>query len=283
MLLTSMNPIRLFAWCVALCVMCAAPVLPAAAQARQRPVTGILLGDLTWQQAERVLTPETIVVIPLGAESKEHGPHLRLKNDFVLAEYFKRRVMARAAVVVAPTVNYHFYPAFVEYPGSTSLRLETARDVIVDICRSLARFGPKKFYVLNTGVSTIRALKPAQDLLAADGITMRYTDILTIGEEAEKAVRQQEGGTHADEIETSMLLYIDPSLVDMSKAAKDYHPQGTGGLTRDPKGTGTYSPTGIWGDATLATREKGRRVVEAIVEGMLKEIGVLKEMPAPKQ
>jgi creatinine amidohydrolase len=283
MLLTTMNSIDRVAWCVALCVMCAGPAFPAAAQARQQAVPGILLEDLTWQQAELVLTPETIVVIPLGAESKEHGPHLRLKNDFVLAEYFTRRVMARATVVVAPTVNYHFYPAFVEYPGSTSLRLETARDVIVDICRSLARFGPKKFYVLNTGVSTIRALKPAQDLLAAEGIVMRFTDILTIGEEAEKAVRQQEGGTHADEIETSMLLYIDPSLVDMSKAAKDYHPQGTGGLTRDPKGTGTYSPTGIWGDATLATREKGRRVVEAMVEGMLKEIGVLKEMPAPKQ
>jgi creatinine amidohydrolase len=283
MLATTMNPTNRVAWCVALCVMCAAPAFPPAAQTTQQPVPGILLGDLTWQQAERALTPETIVVIPLGAESKEHGPHLRLKNDFVLAEYFTRRVMARAAVVVAPTVNYHFYPAFVEYPGSTSLRLETARDVIVDICRSLARFGPRKFYVLNTGVSTIRALKPAQDMLAADGIVMRYTDILTIGEEAEKAVRQQEGGTHADEIETSMLLYIDPSLVDMSKAAKDYHAQGTGGLTRDPKGPGTYSPTGIWGDATLATREKGRRVVEAMVEGMLKEIGALKAMQSPKQ
>jgi creatinine amidohydrolase len=252
-----------------------------AAGAQDRPTPGIRLANLTWQEAERLLTPDTVVVIPLGAEAKEHGPHLRLKNDLVLAEFFTRRVMARAEVVVAPTVNYHFYPAFVEYPGSTSLRLETARDLIVDICRSLARFGPKRFYVLNTGVSTIRALKPAQDVLAADGITMRYTDILTIGEEAEKAVRQQEGGTHADEIETSMLLYIDPSQVDMSKAAKDYHPQGTGGLTRDPKGPGTYSPTGIWGDATLATREKGRRVVEAMVEGMLKEIEALRRTPAP--
>jgi creatinine amidohydrolase len=250
--------------------------------AQQKPVPGILLEDLTWQQAERVLTPDTVVMIPLGAESKEHGPHLRLKNDFVLAEYFKRRVMARAPMVVAPTVNYHIYPAFVEYPGSTSLRLETARDVIVDICRSLARFGPKKFYVLNTGVSTIRALEPAQDLLAADSIVMRYTDILTVGEEAENAVRQQEGGTHADEIETSMLLYIDPSLVDMSKAAKDYHPSGQGGLTRDPTGPGTYSPTGIWGDATLATREKGRRVVEAMVEGMLREVEALRTLSITK-
>ena len=56
---------------------------------------------------------------------------------------------------------------------------------------------------------------------------------------------------------------------------------GTGGLTRDPKGKGTYSPTGIWGDATLATREKGRRVVEAMVEGMPKEIAALKAAALP--
>ena len=259
----------------------AATGVPAAAQPSSKPAPGILLEGLTWQQAEKVLTPEAVVVIPLGAAAKEHGPHLRLNNDLVLAEYFKRRVMTRETVVVAPTINYHFYPAFTEYPGSTSLRLDTARDVVVDICRSLARFGPRRFYVLNTGVSTIRALKPAQDQLATEGIVMHFTDILTIGEEAEKAVRQQEGGTHADEIETSMMLYMDPSLVDMSKAVKDYHPQGAGGLTRDPKGKGTYSPTGIWGDATLATREKGRRVVEAMVEGMLKEIAALRATAAP--
>jgi creatinine amidohydrolase len=251
------------------------------AQPRPSSWPGVVLADLTWQQAEKILTPDTVVVVPLGAEAKEHGPHLRLKNDLVLAQYFTKRVIERSNVVVAPTLNYHFYPAFVEYPGSTSLRLETARDLVVDICRSLARFGPKRFYVLNTGVSTIRALTPAEEQLAADGIVMRFTDILMVGEEAEKAVRQQEGGTHADEIETSMMLYMDPSLVDMSKAAKDYHPQGTGGLTRDPKGSGTYSPTGVWGDATLATREKGRRVVEAMVEGMLKEIETLRGTPLP--
>src|SRR5579871_5505949 len=99
---------------------------------------GILLEDLTWVEAEKVLTPETVVVIPIGAAAKEHGPHLKLKNDFLLAEYFKRQVLAQAKVVVAPTVNYHFYPAFVEYPGSTTLSEETARDLIADICRSLA-------------------------------------------------------------------------------------------------------------------------------------------------
>lgn len=252
----------------------------AGAQAPRPP--GTLLEDLTWVEAERLLTPDTVVVIPLGAAAKEHGPHLRLKNDFVLAEYYKRRVLERTPVIVAPTINYHFYPAFVEYPGSTTLTLETARDVVVQICRGLARFGPRRFYVLNTGVSTVRALRPAQQILEADGILLRYTDVLRLGEAAEKSVRRQEGGTHADEIETSMMLYMDPGLVDMSKAVKDYHKQGTGGLTRDPQGPGTYSATGIWGDPTLATREKGRIVVEASVEEIVAEIEALRRMPVPR-
>jgi len=246
------------------------------------PQAGILLEDLTWVEAEKVLTPETVVVIPLGAESKEHGPHLKLKNDFILAEYLKKRVLERSRVVVAPTVNYSFYPAFVEYPGSTTLSLDTARDVIVEICRSLSRHGPKRFYVLNTGVSTVRALAPAAEKLAAEGIRMRFTDLIATLGPIEKQVSKQEGGTHADEIETSMILYMDPSAVNMSRAVKDYHPAGQGGLTRDPNGPGTYSPTGIWGDPTLATREKGRFVVEALVDALAKQIEELRSADLPK-
>src|ERR1700682_1092451 len=88
---------------------------------------GILLENLTWMEAEQALTAQTVVVIPLGAGSKEHGPHLKLKNDLVMADYLAGRVRDAREVVVAPTVNYSYYPAFAEYPGSTSLRLETAR------------------------------------------------------------------------------------------------------------------------------------------------------------
>ena len=237
---------------------------------------GILLEDLTWQEAEKVLRPDTIVVIPIGAEAKEHGPHLKLKNDWLLAEYFKREVMKSAEVVVAPTVNYHYYPAFIEYPGSTTLRLETARDLMVDICRSLARYGPREFYALNNGVSTLRPLELTAKILADEGIQFRYTNILKITEPVEAKLKQEEGGTHADEIETSLMLFIAPSTVDMSKAVKDYHPSPQSGLTRDPNGEGSYSASGVYGDATLATRQKGEIVAEAIVDRMLKEIQELR-------
>ena len=252
-----------------------------ARQAAKRP--GILLEDLTWKEAEAVLTRDAVVVIPIGAQAKEHGPHLKLRNDFTIAEYLKRRILERAAVVVAPTLNYHYYPAFVDYPGSTTLRIETARDMTVDICRSLARFGPRRFYALNTGVSTVRALAPAVEILAAEGILLRFTNVSTIVEDVEKKVQQQEGGTHADELETSMMLYIDPQSVDMKNAVKDYHP-GESPLSRVPDPKRTYSASGIYGDATLATREKGGVIVEAMVERLLEEIADLRKtaMPARK-
>ncbi|HTQ55631.1 MAG TPA: creatininase family protein [Bryobacteraceae bacterium] len=239
---------------------------------------GVMLADLTWVEAEKVLTPQTVVVIPVGAESKEHGPHLKLKTDYLEAQYLTRQVLERTDAVVAPPVNYSYYPAFAEYPGSTSLRLETARDMFVDICRSLAHYGPKRFYALNTGVSTLHALEPAAKILASGGILLRYTNVLEAGAEAEKRVKQEEGGTHADEIETSLMLFIDPASVDMRKAVKDYHP-GAGGLTRDPHKPGAYSASGVYGDATLATAEKGRAVAHALVESILREIEELRRAP----
>jgi creatinine amidohydrolase len=261
----------------ALLILAAAgPAFPQMAKARP----GVLLEDLTWKEAEVILGPDTVVVIPIGAQAKEHGPHLKLRNDFTIAEYLKRRVLDRSTVVVAPTVNYHFYPAFVDYPGSTTLRLETARDLLVDVCRSLAHFGPRRFYALNTGVSTVRALAPAVELLAADGTLLRFTNVSTIVEDVEKRLQQQEGGTHADELETSMMLYIDPASVDMTKAVKDYHP-GASPLSRVPDATRTYSASGTFGDATLATREKGRQIVEATVDRIVQEIDGLRTATLP--
>lgn len=263
--------------------MIAPLTIPGQTKSRAR-TKGILLENLTWVEAERVLTSDTLVVIPLGAEAKEHGPHLKLKNDWLIAEYVKARVLEQSDVVIAPTINYNFYPAFLEYPGSTSLRLETARDVIVDICRSLAHYGPRRFYVINTGVSTLAALKPAAELLAGDGIALRYTDILKIMEPVEKAVSKQEGGTHADELETSMMLHMAPDSVDMKKAVKDYHPsKGRGGLTRNPNGAGVYSASGIWGDPTLATLEKGKKLTAALVQGVLREVEDLRNTVPPER
>ena len=253
------------------------PAPAASAPQSARANAAVALETLSWDEAEHILTPDTVVVIALGAESKEHGRHLQLNNDFLMAEYLKKRVLDAAPqnVVVAPTINYSFYPAFLEYPGSTSLSMDTARAMFTDIIHSLAHYGPRRFYILNTGISTLRPLAQAAADVSKDGIVLRYTD-LTKDAPVEKKVRQS-GGTHADEIETSMMLYIAPETVRMKKAVRDLNPNQPGGLTRNPQGKGTYSPTGAWGDPTLATREKGQAVVESLISTILEDIDDLRQ------
>ena len=265
---------------VALTTVLGLSTLPLAGQ--KTAEKSVRLESMAWPEAEKALTPETVVVIPLGAGSKEHGPHLKLRNDLTLAEYLTQRVLSATSVVVAPTLTYHHYPAFLEYPGSTSLSLNTARDMTADVMRTLSAYGPRRFYILNTGISTVRALQPAVSTLASEGVLVRYTDLNARLEPATKGYTEQPGGTHADEVETSMMLYIDPAAVDMSKAVKDFTPSSGGlKLTRQRGSNGTYSPTGIWGDPTFATKEKGLVFVEALVAGILKDIADLRTAPLP--
>jgi creatinine amidohydrolase len=239
----------------------------------ESPGGSVWIESLTWMEAENALREYEVVMIPLGARTKEHGPHLPLNNDWIMAEYLARRVAVEVPVAVMPTLQYGYYPSFLEYPGSVSLGFETFKELVKDVCVSMAGYGVRKFYVLNTGVSTARALGPASEELREQEIEMRFTDILASGARAEEGVSEQEGGTHADEMETSMMLYIDPDVVDMSKAVKDYDPRGGRGLTRDPENVGPkYSPTGVFGDPTLATVEKGKVAVEARVRHIVDEL-----------
>ncbi len=245
------------------------------------PRRGVLLGELTWAEAELRLTPESVVVIPLGAQAKEHGLHLPLQNDWLLAEYLKERVVDALDVVVAPTLNYGFYPAFLEYPGSSSLSRATARDMIVEICRGWSQHGPRRFYVLNTGISPLLPLGDAAAILVEEGILLRYSDETVLEGVERAAAWEQRGGTHADEVETSIMLHIAPDAVAMERAVHDCRPHRPGPLTRDPRGSGTYSPTGSWGDPTRATRDKGRAAVEALLAGIFRQIEELRAEPLP--
>src|SRR6478752_2343943 len=96
--------------------------LAAGLAARQPPAAprGVALAELAWPDAEPWLTASAVVVIPLGAGALEQGPQMKLDSDARLARYLSDRVMRSSAVVVAPPLNYHFYPAYADYPGSTS-------------------------------------------------------------------------------------------------------------------------------------------------------------------
>lgn len=235
---------------------------------------GVKLEELTWVEAQTWLQQDPVVVLPLGAAAKQHGPHLPLNNDAIIADWLALQVMQRLPVLVAPLINASFYPAFVDYPGSISLREQTARDLLMDTCNSLARHGTSRFYVINTGLSTLRPLVAVQQLLH-DGTKFDYLDLEQALQKLPPDLLQQQYGSHADEHETSLMLHIAPRVVDMDRAVDDGS-DGEGPLTRE-RGQGTWSPSGVFGQATLASAEKGKRIAEVLLQSCLEQIERLAE------
>lgn len=227
---------------------------------------------LTWDEAKSILNSATVVVIPLGAQSKEHGHHMPLNTDWLMAEALKKEIERHVDAVFAPTINYSYYPNMVKYPGTVSLGYDTTIGMITDICNSFTRFGVRKIYILNTGISTLKPLKSAAERLELENIILTYTDLNKILKQVQSEIEEQEGGGHADEVETSIMLSLCPQVVDMKKAKRDFSGAGAGQLTPVEDGSGVYSPTGAWGDPSLASEAKGKKLVDALVKGIVKEI-----------
>ena len=249
-----------------------------------RTLPGIRLDSLTWLEAEAVLSPERIVVIPLGANAKEHGPHLPLNTDYLLADALANELLSIVPVVMTPIVGLSYYPAFVNYPGSVSLSLETASKLLIELIESYALFGLKKFYILNTGVSTEKPIAAVIKHFPQKDISIASTSLSKALSEAEAKVCSQPIGSHADESETSMMLALYPHLVRMERAFPELSPWQGSPFIREPqdlepsdKNTGTLSPSGSWGDPTLATAEKGQLLLSAWVNALVKDIQLLME------
>ena len=235
--------------------------------------SGVKLETLTWIESERWFARDPVVVMPLGAAAKQHGPHLPLNNDALIAAWLADEVARQLPVLVAPLINASYYPAFVEYPGSISLSANTARDLIVESCASLASFGATRFYVINTGLSTLGPLRQAAQALAAT-CRLEFLDLEAALESLPDGLLEQEYGSHADEHETSLMLYIAPEVVDMSRAVDDGR-DGEGGLSRTP-GKGIWSASGVYGRATLASREKGKVIATRLVEHCIEQVDRLR-------
>ena len=237
---------------------------------------GDYLGELSWPEARDRLAEAPIVILPFGAGAKEHGPHLPMNADRVVMDYLIDVAVKEADVVVAPPVLYGWFPAFRDFPGTEIRDAAVFEAYIREAALSLVRSGAQRIVFLNTGIDKATGLPIS---IAAREIRAEYavpTLVVSWGDletEASEALAEQQKGGHSDEIETSINLYLQPDLVDMSKAvteygsrpAKDYGGYEPGILSSDPTDPG-YAPTGIFGDATLATAEKGEAAL-AIMTG----------------
>ena len=231
---------------------------------------GMRAASLSWPDIEQCLANGMKAILPVGAACKAHGPHLPMDTDYRQAEWLTERLLEQAPVLAWPTLSYGHYPAFVTYPGSISLTADTFRDLSCQVLEDILRAGAQRVLVVNTGLSTIAPLEdairglssPQRARLANVYRGPRYCAVVA-------SLEEQAHGSHADEIETSIMLVVAPELVDLTKAVswgkKAFVP---GPFDRAEQESPNYSPSGVYGDATLATREKGERVLDAMLDDL---------------
>ncbi|MGQ0581043.1 MAG: creatininase family protein [Reyranella sp.] len=213
---------------------------------------GAWLEDLTWQEAKARFDGGAVVVVPVGAASKAHGPHLPLKTDALTARALAQRLIERLPVVAAPVVGFGFYPAFTAFAGSQHLGADTFKALMRELLGNLRGHGVRRIAILNTGVSTEAPL----DQVAGELGEVAVLHMRLLGATAEPLFDNRDGG-HADERETSVMLALDPRSVRMARLAPE----------------GDFDATAATGDASRATAFKGERLLKARVDDMVVALG----------
>lgn len=212
-------------------------------------------------------------VLPIGAAAKEHGRHLPLATDYLQAQWLAQAVADVRDVAIWPTLSYGYYPVFVDYPGSVSLGRATFIAVLDEILHCMVQAGAQRIAVLNTGISTIA---PCAEVLAARATTppARLVNVYSGARlaRARAAIEEQSWGGHADEMETSLMLAIDPESVDMAQATPAPVRFDHGRFNRCDPDAPNYSPSGATGDPTRASRAKGERLLAALLDDVLEAL-----------
>jgi creatinine amidohydrolase len=219
------------------------------------------------------------LVIALGA-TEQHGPHLPLSTDALLGDHLARRVADRLHAFVGPTVRIGCSDHHLEFPGTLSVDAATFHGVVAGIVRSAARGGFSRVVLIPTHGGNFAPLGAAlAEIGQVEGLRISaLTDVrvlLAIAQigEAEHGVPLSDGGLHAGEWETSLLLAVEPDLVHLERGAAGY----TGDLDAAlgaifGSGVHTIAENGVIGDPTVASASHGERYWDAAVRIVLDAI-----------
>jgi creatinine amidohydrolase len=242
------------------------------------------LPEMTWQEVS-ALDRATVVLIPFGA-MEQHGAHLPLETDALIAERLARRLdeICDGRLLVLPTQWMGLSTHHMSFAGTISASVDTYLDLAAEIIGSVAQGGFQKILVLNAHGGNASALDVVLTKLRLSHPQTRIVLVSywNIAAQQLRAVRESgEGGMgHACELETSLLLAEKPAVVRMDRMqpdgrwptsrflAKDML---TGGAASVSRAFAEISTHGAVGDPRTASADKGRRFFDAIV-GQLRDL-----------
>ncbi|CAM3838350.1 mycofactocin biosynthesis peptidyl-dipeptidase MftE [Tsukamurella ocularis] len=224
------------------------------------------LGALAWPE---VPPAGATLVVPVGSV-EQHGPHLPLDTDTRVAAVIGRRAVERlaaapgpdGAVVLAPALPYGASGEHEDFPGTVSIGTAALKIVLVELGRSASRWAARIAFVNGHG-GNLDALRAAVALLRSEGRDAAWFPCVFPG-----------GDAHAGETETSVLLAEEPAAVRADRIAPgETAPIGVLIDRLRTEGVAAITPTGVLGDPTTATAERGAALLDGAVDRLVGALG----------
>ncbi len=242
---------------------------------------------LTWTDIETMLDKENVVIVqPIGA-IEQHGPHLPIIVDSAISMGVLGKALEKLDCEIPayalPCLYYGKSNEHWHFPGTITLTAQTLLSVLQEVAESVYRSGFRKLVLMNSHGGQPQVME-----IAARDIHQKYPDLMIfplftwqVPHIAKELLTEKElaDGIHAGDAETSLMLSLLGDRVKMERAVQEY-PQG---LPEDSllslEGklpfawlTKELSQSGVMGDATVATKEKGDRLLESVASGWVQVI-----------
>ncbi|WP_049985419.1 creatininase family protein [Halobellus rufus] len=246
------------------------------------------VADQTWPELGEYVAEESVAIVPLGS-TEQHGPHLPLATDHLIAEGLAREAAERTGFLCTPTVNVGVSPHHRQFHGTMWVDPPQFRDYVESMTRNLAYHGIDRVVYVNAHGGNVQHLREVGRRLRDDG-TMYAVEWMwdeSIPELVEEVFEQN--GPHGGPKETAMIQHLAPELVreDRLEDARD------GGLVDieaaseilQKHGARTFydavenSENGVFGDQTGATAEIGEELFEAATDQLVRLLSWLDAQP----
>lgn len=257
--------------------------------------------DLSTRDFAQLDPARTIAVLPVAA-TEQHGPHLPLSVDSVLADGIVAASLPHLApelsVLFLPTQAVGLSPEHARFPGTLTLKTETVLRLWTDIGESVAAAGVRKLLLFNSHGGQVSVLDlVARDLRARLNLLVYSCSWFNLplhdaqGQDLNALFSAEEHrfGIHGGEIETSMMLALAPQRVQMDQArhfastaqarAQQFPILGNGHSAKLGWQTQDYHPAGAVGHAAAATAAKGDALVQAAGRSLAQLLAELDRLP----
>lgn len=229
------------------------------------------LRNMSWTEFEERRKTAKTIIIPSGA-CEVYGPQNPLGADILVAKKLSEMLAGRVNGIVAPCLEVGQSKTLTSFPGTIAVSAAALKAVYSEIISEFVRLGFTRFFIINSHLHNAQPLTEVlEDARVRHGIkygqvsVWQYLPVIT---DKLGIWETPKPHTHASEAQTSVLLYLYPELVDMSRAVNtpartDKWP----GITKSILFS-EQTDSGLLGDATVATAEKGKIAVDTALDAM---------------